>query len=200
MANPQRRYRVFLATEANWKKWYGGGLPGYAVAYTVRLNRSGSDVVLHIDRFGSSRELAITLQHELAHVSTLSQLASVDNRDLWLMEGVAEYAAWLPLHAGADLTVPSVRSAFRGANRPRSIVQPPLKANAKQSRVNLFYGLGNYAVDCMSVKFGEAKAMEFARLKLREQKSLDAAAREAFGIPFATVDNACLTWIAGRAG
>lgn len=200
MKNPQQRYRVFLATDANWAKWYGGGLPGYAVAYTIRLNQAGSDVVLHMDELADRRQLAITLQHELAHVATLSHLASVDDRDLWLMEGVAEYAGWLPLHAGADLTMPSVRSAFRGTAQPRSIAQPPLARNAKQSRVNLFYGLGNYAVDCLSATFGEAKAMTFVRLKLRERKTLDTPSRQAFGKPFATVDKACLTWIDRRAG
>jgi hypothetical protein len=200
MANPQLRYRIFLATDADWTKWYGGGLPAYAVAYTVRLNGSGSDVVLHLSRLEDSRALALTVQHELTHVATLSHLATVSNRDLWLTEGVAEYAAWLPLHAGADLTVPSVRAAFRGANRPRSIVQAPLSKSAKQSRVNLFYGLGNYAVDCLTTTFGEAKAMTFVRLKLRERKTLDTASRQAFGKPFATVDKACLTWIDRRAG
>ena len=200
MGNPQKRYRIFLATDADWKKWYGGGLPEYAVAYTIGLNESGSDVVLQIGELADRQELAGTLQHEMTHVATLSHLMLEDPDDLWLMEGVAEYAAWLPLHAGTDLIVPSVRSAFRGSNRPKSIVQAPLPDDAKQNRVNLFYGLGNYAVDCLSAKYGEARAMKFVRLKLRERKTLDTASRTAFGKPFATVDKACVTWIARQAG
>ena len=200
MRNPQQRYRVFLATDRDWRTWYGGDLPGYAVAYTIRLNQAGSDVVLHMSQLSSRRELEITVQHEMAHVATLSNLRFSDRRDMWLMEGIAEYTGWLPLHLGSDLTVPAVRTLFRGGDRPKSIVQKPLAATAGQRTVNTFYGLGHWAVQCLVTKYGDQRTLEFVRLRLRLSKPIDDASRAAFGKPFATVDKACVSWIAGQVG
>ena len=75
MDNPQPRYRIFLATDQAWKTWYGGETAGYSVAYTIPLNDAGSDVVLHMsDLTDDAQELKVVVQHELAHVATLSNL------------------------------------------------------------------------------------------------------------------------------
>jgi hypothetical protein len=201
MRNPQDKYRIFLADDKAWKTWYGGKFPSYSVAYTIPLNDSGSDVVLHMSDFDNRHQLQITVQHEMAHVATLSNVDhSEDDADLWLMEGVAEYAGWLPLHAGRDLEMPILHEAFQGKNRPKTIAAKPIESSAGGDQVDIFYGLGHYSVDCMVTKYSEKRTMEFIRLKLRENKSLDSASRTALGQPFSTVDKACLSWVADHSG
>ena len=201
MRNPQEKYRIFLADDKAWNAWYGGRFPSYSVAYTIPLGDSGSDVVLHMPDFDNRHQLQITVQHEMAHVATLSNVShDEDDKDLWLMEGVAEYAGWLPLHAGRDLEMPILHEAFQGSSRPKTIAAAPIASSATGNQVDIFYGLGHYAVDCMVTKYGERRTMEFVRLKLREEKSLDTASRTALGKPFSTVDKACLSWVADHSG
>nr|WP_296072159.1 hypothetical protein [uncultured Actinoplanes sp.] len=196
MRNTQEKYRIFIADDKAWKTWYGGRFPGYSVAYTIPLGNAGSDVVLHMSDLRNRQQIQITVQHEMAHVVTLSNMGhDEDDDDLWLMEGVAEYAGWLPLHAGRDLTMPILHEALQKPNAPKTIASKPIGSDAEGDDVDIFYGFGHYAVDCMVTKFGEAKAMEFIRLKLRESKSLDEASRTAYGKPFAIVDKSCVTWV-----
>jgi hypothetical protein len=200
VANPQLRYRIYLATDKNWKTWYGGVSPTYWVAYTIQLNDAGGDVVLHLDKLNYRKELAVTIQHELGHVATLSNLTSNNPDDMWLKEGIAEYIGWLPRHARSNWSYPAVRSLLRSRKRPKSIVEAPLSPNASQRTVDAFYGLGHYAVECLITKYGETKAMNFVGNRLRKHETLDEASRNAFGRPFGPVDKACVSWIRQQVG
>jgi hypothetical protein len=196
VGNSQLRYRVFLATDKAWKTWYGGNDASYAVAYTIPTGSAGSDVVLHMPKLKDDRaELKVVLQHEMAHVATLSNLTSTDDPDLWLMEGVADYIGWLPQHTRQDWNFPDVRDALHGSKPPRSMVESQLKDDASDRAVARFYGLGHFAVECLATKYGEARTMNFVRLKLRVQEDIDDASRIAFGAPFKTVDKGCMTWM-----
>jgi hypothetical protein len=196
VGNPQLRYRVFLATDKAWKTWYGGNDADYAVAYTIPTGAAGSDVVLHMPKLEDDRqELKVVLQHEMGHVATLSNLHTGDDADLWLMEGVADYIGWLPQHTHQDWNFPAVRDALHGSHPPKSMVESPLKDDASDGAVARFYGLGHFAVECLVAKYGEARAMNFVRLKLREVNDLDGAAQQAFGTSFKTVDKGCVTWM-----
>ncbi len=107
---------------------------------------------------------------------------------MWLVEGVAEYIGAQPRAAGATYSRIAVR-------RPTSLAARPLRDGARRPEVAAFYALGHYAVQCLATKFGEARAMEFVRLRLRLGNSLDTAARSVFGRPFGTVDRTCVDWI-----
>jgi hypothetical protein len=196
MQNQQQRYRIFLASDRTWKTWYGGDNASYSVAYTIPLNDAGSDVVLHMSQLdGDTQELRVVIQHEMAHVATLSNLTAGDQHDQWLMEGVADYIGWLPQHTRADWDFLAVRAAFRRSHPPKSIVQAPLADSASGRTVDTFYDLGHFAVECLVAKYGEAKAMTLVRLKLRLGDTLDVAAQGAFGTRFATVNKTCVTWM-----
>jgi len=196
MDNPQQRYRIFLATDATWKNWYGGENASYSVAYTVSLNDAGSDVVLKMSQLaGDAQELKVVIQHEMAHVATLSNLTTSDQHDEWLMEGVADYIGWLPQHTRSDWNFPAIRVAFNGSHPPKSMVRAELPDNASARAVATYYGTGHFAVECLVTKYGEAKAMTFVRLKLRLGDSLDTAAAGAFGTRFAPVDKTCVAWM-----
>jgi hypothetical protein len=112
--NPQRRYRIYLATEQQWRVWYGGEDRAWAIGYTIGLNDVESDVVLRMSRIGSAAELANTIQHELGHVVTLGGTDTggkeIVDPDQWLDEGIAEYIAYWPRPATASARRPAVRT------------------------------------------------------------------------------------------
>jgi hypothetical protein len=200
VGNPQRRYRVYLADEKAWKTWYGGIDAQWTVGYAVPLTTAGTDVVLRMSELLKNRELmATTIQHELGHVITVGGVTSRDAaEDRWLSEGIAEYIGWAPRPARASWNRYGARSAYRGGKEPKTIAAEPFGAKASDRTVDAFYAMGHFAADCMADRYGERRLFTFVRLVLREDRSYDKAARDAFGKPFATVDKACVKWIKGQ--
>jgi hypothetical protein len=135
------------------------------------------------------------VQHEMGHVATLSNLTTGDDDDMWLKEGVADYIGWLPQHVHQDWDFPAARSALHGGRSPRTIAEPPLTDSSSDRSANRFYGLAHFAVECLVAKYGQDRAMNFVRLKLRADDDLDTASREALGTSFSTVDKGCLSWM-----
>ncbi|MFC7274831.1 hypothetical protein ACFQS1_12620 [Paractinoplanes rhizophilus] len=192
---PQRRYRIFLAAEKQWKSWYGGENDRWAIGLAVPLNKRGIDVIVRMSEMDDALTLATTVQHELGHVVTLTGAYQMDAvEDTWLSEGIAEYIGWRPKAAAKSLRRYSVRWQLDRA-APKSMVpaRPGPKAPARAG--DAFYGLSHLAVDCMAHKYGETKLFTFVRLVLTEDNSLDQASQDAYGVPFATLDKACLPWI-----
>ncbi|MFI5890663.1 hypothetical protein ACIA5D_11160 [Actinoplanes sp. NPDC051513] len=185
--NRQPRYRVFLATDKLWRTWYGGKATTWAVGYMQPLGQAGADVVVNPSRLTSPTALREVIQHELGHVATISGVQT-KHEDMWLVEGVAEYIGMQPRRAVDTYSKEALRRTAR-------LNLPPLRDGAGEKEVSAFYAQGHFAVDCLVTKFGEARAMEFVRLKLRLGNSLDMAARSVFGVPFRKVDAACVDWI-----
>jgi hypothetical protein len=192
---PQRRYRVFLAGEKQWKSWYGGDDDEWAIGLAVPLSKRGIDVIIRMAEMDDALTLSTTVQHELGHVVTLTGAYRMDQvEDTWLSEGIAEYIGWRPRSAAQSLRRYSVRWQL-DRDPPKSIVpvRPGRKAPARAG--DAFYGLSHLATDCMAHRYGETKLFNFVRLVLTQDNSLDQAARDAYGVPFATVDKACVPWI-----
>jgi hypothetical protein len=199
--NPQKRYRVYLADDKTWRSWYGGQNEKWVVGYAMPLNEAESDVVLRTSQLlGDPRLLETTVQHELGHVVTLGGVHGGDNdRDLWLIEGIAEYIGWSPYPATASWRRASVSAVVHGAHPPTTIAAKPLADNASDQAGDAFYGLGHFAADCMAQKFGQRKLFDFVKLTLREGYGYEQASQEAYGKPFSTVDKACVSWIRAEA-
>jgi hypothetical protein len=196
IGTPQRKYRIYLAGEKQWKSWYGGDDDAWAIGLAIPLNMTGIDVLLRMKEMDDPLVLRVTLQHELGHVVTLTGAYRADaDEDTWLSEGIAEYIGWRPRPATGSLRRSSVRWLLTRRHPPTSMVpvQPGPKASDRAG--DAFYGLSHFAADCMAHKYGEAKLFAFVRLVLAADNDYDQASRDAFGQPFATVDKACLTWI-----
>ncbi|WP_250008889.1 hypothetical protein [Actinoplanes sp. M2I2] len=193
----QSRYRIYLAGEAQWRSWYGGREDNWAIGLAVPLNMHGIDVMLRMKELaGNPVLLRVALQHELGHVVTLSGAYRADAaEDTWLSEGIAEYIGWSPRRAARTLRRGSVRWALTGGARPTSMIPARPGPDAPARAGDAFYGLSHLAADCMAVRYGDAKLFAFVRLVLTQDNDYDQAAREAYGVPFRTVDRACVTWI-----
>ncbi|GAA4596015.1 hypothetical protein GCM10023107_36180 [Actinoplanes octamycinicus] len=196
--NPQRRYRVYLADEAGWKKWYGGIDEKWVIGYEMPLNSTGGDIILRARAGGDQRQLAVTIQHELTHVVTLAGGHWENTDDQWLVEGIAEYIGALPRKPQDTGNHDVLAESFRRRGAPETIAVPSLADGADDLTVNTLYAMGHYATACMAAKFGERKLMQFTNLVLREAKKPDEAARTAYGKSFSAVDKACLSWIRDR--
>lgn len=193
---PQQRYRIFLAGESQWKTWYNGGGGKWAIGVAVPLNKWGTDVVIRLSYMDDPVVLRETLQHELGHVVTLTGAFRADaDADTWLSEGIAEYIGWYPKPATSSYRLDVVRWALNGSHPPKSIVPVYPGDSASLRRINAFYGLSHFAVDCMGHKYGQTKLFDFVRLVLTEDNSYDQAAHDAFGTGFAAVDKTCMSYI-----
>jgi hypothetical protein len=197
---PQSRYRIFLAGEKQWRTWYGGEDGNWVVGKAIPLNMYGIDVMLRVkDLEKNPVMLRVILRHELGHVVTLSGAFRTDwADDTWLSEGVAEYIGWAPAGAARSLRRSSVRWALTGGARPKSMVPARPGPAAPDRAGDAFYGLSHLAVDCMADKYGDRKLFTFVRLVLTQDNEYDQAAKEAYGISFATLDRACVKWIRGQ--
>jgi hypothetical protein len=182
--NRQARYRVYLATDRTWRTWYGGKATEWAVGYMQPLGPAGADVVINPSRLPTRAALREVIQHELGHVATISGVTT-RREDMWLVEGVAEYIGMQPRRAADTYS----RNALR---KPTRLNPPPLRDGASAKEVAAFYAAGHFAVDCLVTQFGEPRAMEFVRQRLRLGESLDDAARSAFGRPFGAVGKTCV--------
>jgi hypothetical protein len=180
IGNPQRRYRVYLATPSAWSSWYAADMAVWVAGYMRPLGGAGADVVLDLASIGSDTELRQVLQHEMGHVATIG---GVTTDEQWLVEGLAEYI--------------SRRSSVVTGDPPATIVAR-LPARAGAGRAHAFYARSRLAVQCMTAMYGERAMVRFARLRLRQDETLNNAAKVAFGKSFATVDKACVAWISNR--
>jgi hypothetical protein len=133
------------------------------------------------------------IQHELGHVVTVSGVSPPDH---WLVEGIAEYIGMQPRPATETYS----RLVLEDMTTPISMVPKTLEAAASDEQASEFYALSHFAVECMAEKYGEPAMLTFVRLRLREDHSRDAAARTAFGRPFATVEKTCSTWARSQVG
>jgi len=197
VGTPQSRYRIYLAGEKQWRTWYGGENDQWTIGLAIPLNMYGIDVMMRMKELAKNPVmLRVALRHELGHVVTLSGAVRADAADdTWLSEGIAEYIGWAPSSAARSLRRYSVRWALGGAARQKSMV-PPRPGPAASSRAgDAFYGLSHLAVDCMAKKYGDKKLLTFVRLVLAQDNEYDQAAKGAYGVPFATVDRACVKWI-----
>jgi hypothetical protein len=208
VGNQQRRYRIFLADDASWKNWYGGSTDAGA-AYTMPLPGSGADVVLHIDRIGDDQEwLPFTVRSQLGRVVAqareLSQTpydsAPSPGKNDWLTDGIANWIGWSPQPARSGPWAPDVRTMLNSAHPPTTMVQPSIYNGAPEATVRTFFGLGQFAAECLATQYGEPAFFAFAKDVLQERLGADNASTSAFHKPFAQVDKGCMTWIRQQAG
>ncbi|WP_436529059.1 hypothetical protein [Actinoplanes sp. HUAS TT8] len=204
--NPQQRYRVFLADDKQWKRWFNSPMAreNAVVGLTVAINDVQSEIMIKMSGNATRAELADTIQHEMGHVVSVGNLNDTgkklvpDVHEEWLTEGVAEYIGHYPGHAAQSSRRAAVHQLVASSARPRSIEVPSLDWDDPK-KINAYYGYGHFAIDCLAATYGEPKTVAFVSAMAREGRSDDEAATSAFGKPFAEVDKTCLAWIGSHA-
>ncbi|WP_203836731.1 hypothetical protein [Winogradskya humida] len=188
------KYHLYLAGDKEWGSWYGGEKETYAVGYAHATGTVGTDVVLEMSAMDNAGQLAQALRHEFGHVVTLNGADRTGELILdlnqWLKEGVADYIGLLPRNKVNYGRI----AALRGKPVPKDIRVDQLTEGATSADAARLYGYGYLAVNCMATKYGEARTMNFVSAALRQHKTNDTAARQAFGVPFSKVNSTCLSY------
>lgn len=193
--NPQLRYRIYLAGDAEWKTWFGAAPRRNAAGYAIPIGLVGTEVVLRMSTV-KPQEVFELVRHELGHVATLSgsdqRASAIYDIHEWLVEGVAEYISFAPKGATSN---PSHNSVRAGGRLPDTLAIEPLSDKAKDREVSRFYALGHHAVSCLVDRFGEPRFFDFLKRVLRQDASYDEASRAAFDRPWRNVDRDCVSQI-----
>jgi hypothetical protein len=184
-APPPNRYVIFLASPAEWTKWYGHDQPNWAAAWAVPVGDTVTEVVVRTEVV-QQRGLENLLTHELTHVTSLAGKRLGQAQAWWLIEGIAEYATMLgqPINTydGLEPTHAFVHGKWDG--KP-TVAAPSTKADLDEASAR--YGVAFLAVRRIAEKYGQDKMLMFWGQVVHDNKSLEDASASALGNRWATV-------------
>jgi hypothetical protein len=189
------RFVIFLAGPAEWRKWYGKSEPSWAAAWTVPVGTYESEVVVRTEVVRQS-SLEDLLSHELTHVTSLAgDRDGVNSANWWLIEGIADYAAFgTRPNSQYDALAPVRRFVQGGRFRNDVAVSPPTDSAALEDAAAR-YGVAFLAVRHLAEKYGKPKMLTFFGKVVHDDDSLDVASRAAFGTPWTTVNADCVRYV-----
>ena len=197
-APPPNRYVIFLASPAEWTKWYGHDQPDWAAAWAVPVGDTVTEVVVRTEVV-QQRGLENLLTHELTHVTSLAGKRLGQAKAWWLIEGIAEYATMLgqPINTydGLEPTHAFVRGKWDG--KP-NVAAPSTKADLDEASAR--YGVAFLAVRRIAEKYGQDKMLSFWGQVVHDNKSLDDASAAALGDPWTTVSADCASYVRKSVG
>jgi hypothetical protein len=184
-------YRIYLAGDSQWKRWYGGNSTSWAAGFTFSTGGSHSDVVLD-NVHAPASYLDTLLTHEMTHVATVYGQFYWEN-NFWLIEGIANVAA-LP----GGLTVATWRDQTRGyihSGWNRKLPTKPPADNASPRLAGELYGIAFLAMKRLDKRFGRAKLIDFFTQVVRSGAPLKTASTVAFGMDWSAVQADIITSI-----
>jgi hypothetical protein len=191
------RYVVYLAGADEWSSWFGGRQPVWAAGYTLPLTPDYSEIVLNATRVDST-EVAATLTHEFAHVTTLAGVQR-NYTDSWLLvEGLAVYATHGDRPESASPWLPGTRRYVTGGHWPGTAALVAPAESATVSDATGLYGVAYLAVRRLADRFGEAKMLEFFDLAERKGMTLEQASTQALGADWGAVAADCAHYVRSR--
>ncbi|MBO4209457.1 hypothetical protein [Micromonospora echinofusca] len=189
VGTPPTRYVVYYAGAGEWRRWFGGGRAGWTAGYAVSTGGRHEVVLNSVGlRDGFVDDL---LRHELTHVATLPVRDPSADETWWLVEGLAELAGAGGRPVARYQELPQVRRLVTGDwNGRLDGAAPPAGAGA--DRVAAGYGVGYLAVRHLALRYGEQALVAFVRAVLHDRRTLDEAARRAFGGHWAVLHEECV--------
>ncbi len=176
---PPAHYLVFYAGPAEWKRWYGGGRPGWTAGYAVPVGGGDLDVVINAAAPHRTR-LDDLLRHEMTHASSMPG-SGFDPATWWLVEGVAELAATGGVPTSQYDGLADVRRFVRDSDWNGPLDTLAVAPDAADWQVAAAYGIGYIAVRHLADRFGEPDVLAFLEAVVHNGRSPRDAAREVFG-------------------
>lgn len=192
---PPERYIVYLATKAEWTRWFGGDNGQYVLGSAVPLGRQ-FQVILNMDEYPEGgTPLQVLMQHELGHVATLTGNRSGGGID-WLTEGIAEYIAYQGRPWSANPLAGTVRQWIRGHGWSGTRSLPAyVPETLSLAQINVFYGESHLMVRCLASRYGEEKMLRYFKIVVVDDDGIDEASRAVFGAGWDTVDRGCASFV-----
>jgi hypothetical protein len=186
------RYVLFLAGERHWRASVGEDRE--AAAFVDRTSESTAFAIVDATALDADPADERLLRHEFGHIATL--LGTLDNRDEWAVEGIAEYIAH------ADVPVRSyalAEDARRHVEREGWTGRLDLEWSTEPTERFGYYAMAYLAMRCLSETYGEPKLLAFFTAVVRNGKPPAEAATGVLGTPWEQVQSACkpriLSWL-----
>lgn len=186
-----KRFVIYLADEAEWKKWFGGppGINAIGVAVTTTI--FGVSIVLRTQEIPGSL-LDDVLRHEIGHVVTL--LGATGRGPDYLVEGIAEWIEANGRSVSQYRLLDDVRRYFESETFKGDLDSlNPYADDALASQAA--YGAGYLTWKCIEEKYGIDKMWGFATIAVRENDGAARGAEAQLGTSWATVKKQCVQYI-----
>jgi hypothetical protein len=186
------RYVVFLAGERHWKETVGEDRE--AAAFVDRTSEQTAFAIIDATALGADPTDERLLRHEFGHIATL--LGTLDNRDEWVIEGMAEYIAY----AGAPVrSYELVEDARWHVTHKAWAGRLDLEWSTEPTERFGYYAMAFLAMRCLGETYGEPKMLTFFTRVARQGEPPAEAAAAALGTPWEQVQRACqpkiLSWL-----
>jgi hypothetical protein len=179
------RYVVFLADERQWRDAVGEDRE--AAAFVDRTSEQTAFAIIDATALDADPTDERLLRHEFGHIATL--LGTLDNRDEWIIEGMAEYIAY------ADAPVKSyelVDDARRHIAATGWTGKLDLDWSREPTERFGYYAMAFLATRCLGETYGEPKLLAFFTEVARKGEPPATAAMSALGTPWNEVQSTCL--------
>lgn len=178
------RYVVFLADERKWRDAVGEDRE--AAAFVDRTSEQTAFAIIDATALDADPTDERLLRHEFGHIATL--LGTLDNRDDWAIEGMAEYIAY------ADTPVTSyelVDDARLHVTRTGWTGRLDLEWSTEPTERFGYYAMGFLAMRCLGETYGEPKLLAFFTEVARKGEPPATAAMSALGTPWDQAQSNC---------
>ncbi|WIM99489.1 hypothetical protein ACTOB_003144 [Actinoplanes oblitus] len=190
------RYRVFVADDAAWRRWYHHRPGAWVAGMAVATGEHRIEVELHASELTADFTDEL-LTHELAHVATLRNDTHDSQKALWfLIEGMAEYVQQQRPGAG-DYPDRDALDHLPHRRTLRSVSVDPPADDADDRDAAGRYAVGYYAVTFLFGRYGKERTLRFFQDVVQKGIGLDGPSRSVFGKPWATVDKECAAYVRG---
>jgi hypothetical protein len=183
------KYVVFLATERQWRKALGEDRE--AAAFVDRTSETTAFAIIDATALPADERL---LRHEFAHIATL--LGTLDNRNEWAVEGMAEYIAYTGAPVSSYVLVEDARRHITHKNWTGRL---DLEWSPEPTERFGYYAMAFLAIRCLAETYGEPRLKAFFTEVAREGRPPTEAAPESLGVAWNEAENTChpkiLNWL-----
>jgi hypothetical protein len=190
--SPPGRYVVFLAGERHWREAVGEDRE--AAAFVDRTSEESAFAIVDATALDADPTDERLLRHEFGHIATL--LGTLDNRDEWVIEGMAEYIAY----AGAPVRSYELVEDARWHVRHKAWSgRLDLDWSTEPTERFGYYAMAFLAIRCLGETYGEPKLLAFFTRVARQGEPPADAATAVLGTTWEQVQNTCkpkiLSWL-----
>ncbi|MEU7907019.1 hypothetical protein [Actinoplanes sp. NPDC049118] len=179
-------YLVFLAGRSEWRTWFSAFTDRDVLGYALRPSDTSGFIVIDTTKVRPDAHGENVLRHEMAHIAT--RYGPSTRVGEWATEGIAEYVAWTGHPVSAYDRTGDARALAAKIRWTRQLDLEWSHASAYRSG---YYGMGFFAMRCLSETFGEARMLDFFDRMAHGGRGPAQASGEAFGASWAAVERGC---------
>ncbi|MEU4214732.1 hypothetical protein [Actinoplanes sp. NPDC026623] len=179
-------YLVFLAGRREWRTWFSAFTDRDVLGYALRPSSTSGFIVIDTTKVRADARGETVLRHEMAHIAT--RFGPSTRVGEWATEGIAEYVAWTGRPVSAYDRTGDARAVAAKIGWTRQLDLQWSRSSVDRSG---YYGMGFFAMRCLSETFGEARMLDFFDRMAHGGRGPAQASGEAFGTSWAAAERGC---------